>query len=78
MSNYMDNNKNNEYKIDQDNGNATINVYHNDHMHKLDITNIPINELEDNSNQCLGDAHRASEHYPIDDKDDEDEEEKSL
>lgn len=74
MSDYFDNNKKWEWKVDQEEGEAIVEVDHGDHTHKLDLTQIPAEELNENPNQYLGDAHRNSDHYPKEDEDENEQE----
>lgn len=70
MTDYFDNNKKWEWNVDDDE--AVIVVDHGDHTHRLDLSQIPADELNENPNKFLGDAHRASDHYYKDDAEDED------
>ena len=74
MTDYFDNNKKWEWKVTDDE--AIIEVDHGDHTHQLDLSQIPAEDLNNNPNQYLGDAHRASEHYYKDKEEQEDKEEK--
>lgn len=66
-----------DYFDNESNANASWNVTgdkveyvvdHGDHTHSLDLTNVTIGEMYENTNQVMGDAHREASH---DYKDDE-------
>ena len=60
MSNYFDNQK--KWAWNVTNEKATITTDHGTHTHTLDLTNVPIGELADNTGQVMGDAHREAAH----------------
>ncbi len=62
MGNYMDNksNENASWKVDKDK--AIYHVDHGNHSHDLDVSKVPIEKMYNQTNQVLGDAHRASGH----------------
>ena len=61
MSDYMDNNKNSEWKVTDDK--AILRVDHGNHYHDLDLTKATLEDLYNNTGKTFGDAHRASDHY---------------
>lgn len=66
MGDYLDNNSNDDWEWKVGDGKAIIEVDHGDHTHKLDLTDVTIDEISENTNQTLGDCHRKSDHYPKD------------
>ena len=60
MSNYFDNQDKWSWQVDDDGVHVTTD--HGDHTHTLDLTNVPIGEMTDNTGQVMWDAHRAASH----------------
>ena len=60
MSNYFDNQDKWSWNISEKE--VLVTTDHGDHTHTLDITNVPIGEMVDNTGQVMGDAHRAASH----------------
>lgn len=60
MSNYFDNQSSYSWKVSQDS--VLVTTDHGDHTHTLDITNVPIGEIVDNTGKVMGEAHRAASH----------------
>lgn len=60
MSNYFDNQSKWSWNISKEN--ALITTDHGDHTHTLDVTNVPIGEMVNNTGKIMGDAHRAVSH----------------
>ena len=63
MTNYLDNKSNEKWEWKNDGTSSKIIVDHGDHYHELDVTDITLEQMTENTNQVLGDAHRASDHY---------------
>ena len=63
MSNYFDNQDKWSWEIHD--GKATVVTNHGNHTHTLDVTDVPVGEMVNNTGQVMGDAHRASSHDPI-------------
>ena len=60
MANYFDNQSNWSWDVSEKNVLVTTN--HGDHTHTLNVTNVPIGDMVDNTGQVMGDAHRAASH----------------
>ena len=60
MSNYFDNQEKYSWNVSTDG--ALVITDHGDHTHTLDITDISIGELVNNTGQVMGEAHRAASH----------------
>lgn len=52
MSNYFDNQDKWSWQVDDDGVHVTTD--HGDHTHTLDVTNVPIGEMTDNTGQVNG------------------------
>ena len=60
MSNYFDNQSSYSWNVSQDS--VLVTTDHGDHTHTLDITNVSIGEIVDNTGKVMGEAHRAASH----------------
>lgn len=60
MSNYFDNQSKWAWDISKDH--VLVTTDHGDHTHTLEITNVPIGEMVDNTGKVMGEAHRAASH----------------
>lgn len=60
MSNYFDNQK--RWSWTCDGTSVKVETDHGDHEHKLDITNVSIGDICENTGKIMGDAHRAASH----------------
>ena len=60
MSNYFDNQDKWSWNISEKE--VLVTTDHGDHTHTLDITNVPIGEMVDNTGQVMGDAYRVASH----------------
>ena len=67
MANYFDNQSNWSWNVTDDK--VTVTTDHGDHIHNLDLTNASIGDLQDNTGQVMGDAHRAADHEMKDEMD---------
>lgn len=60
MSHYLDNQRSWEWHVTDDK--AVVVTDHGNHTHTLDLTNVSIGDLSENTGKTLGDAHRAAAH----------------
>lgn len=60
MSNYFDNQSKWAWNISKDR--VLVTTDHGDHTHTLEVTNVPIGEMVDNTGKVMGEAHRAASH----------------
>ena len=60
MANYFDNQEKWSWKISENE--VLVTTDHGNHTHTLEVTNVPIGEMADNTGQVMGDAHRAASH----------------
>ena len=60
MSNYFDNQKNWSWIVDDEG--AKVFTDHGTHTHTVDVTNIPIGEMANNTGKAMGDTHRITPH----------------
>lgn len=60
MANYFDNQKSWSWNVTGDK--AEVITDHGTHTHTLDLTEVSVGELADNTGQVMGDAHRAASH----------------
>lgn len=60
MANYFDNQEKWSWKISENE--VLVTTDHGNHTHTLEVTNVPIGEMVDNTGQVMGDAHRAASH----------------
>lgn len=60
MSHYFDNQKSWEWHVTDDK--AVVITDHGNHTHTLDLTNVSVGDLSENTGKTLGDAHRAATH----------------
>lgn len=60
MSNYFDNQSNWSWNVSKDS--VLVTTDHGSHTHTLDVTDVPIGEMADNTGRVMGDAHRAASH----------------
>lgn len=65
-SRYLDNDSNERWEWHNDGEKIEIVTMHDHpkpHMHKADVTKVPIGEIVDNPDPIIGEAHRNSAHY---------------
>lgn len=65
-SRYLDNDSNDKWEWHNDGEKVEIVTIHNHpkpHLHKADVTKVPIGEMIDNPDPIIGEAHRKSPHY---------------
>lgn len=60
MSNYFDNQSNWSWNVND--GKAEVVTDHGTHTHTLDVTDVPIGDMADNTGKVMGDAHREASH----------------
>lgn len=60
MSNYFDNQDKWSWQVNDDG--VKVFTDHGDHTHTVDVSNVPIGEMVDNTGKTMGDAHRAASH----------------
>lgn len=60
MANYFDNQDKWSWKISDKE--VLVTTDHGDHTHTMEVTNVPIGEMVENTGQVMGDAHRAASH----------------
>lgn len=60
MANYFDNQTNWSWNVTADK--AEVITDHGTHTHTLDLTEVSVGDLADNTGQVMGDAHRAASH----------------
>ncbi|MBR3517877.1 MAG: hypothetical protein IKO10_16365 [Lachnospiraceae bacterium] len=62
MSDYFDNESNANASWNVTDDKVEYVVDHGDHTHSLDLTSVTLEEMYENTNQVMGDAHRAASH----------------
>lgn len=62
MTNYFDNQDKWSWHVSQEDKTASITTDHGTHTHTLEVGNISIGEIVENTGQVMGDAHRAASH----------------
>lgn len=65
-SRYLDNDSNDKWEWHNDGEKVEIVTMHDHpkpHVHKADVTKVPIGEMIDNPDPIIGEAHRKSPHY---------------
>lgn len=60
MANYFDNQDKWSWQISDKE--VLVTTDHGDHTHTMEVTNVPIGEMVENTGQVMGDAHRAASH----------------
>jgi hypothetical protein len=60
MSNYFDNQNKWSWQISDKT--VLVTTDHGNHTHTMEITNVPIGEMVDNTGKVMGDAHRSVSH----------------
>ena len=60
MANYYDNQSKWSWHVTEDK--ALLTTDHGDHTHTLDLTNVTVGDMADNTGKVMGDAHRAASH----------------
>lgn len=60
MANYFDNQTSWSWNVTADK--AEVITDHGTHTHTLDLTEVSVGDLVDNTGQVMGDAHRAASH----------------
>ena len=60
MANYFDNQKSWSWNVTEDK--AEVITDHGTHTHTLDLTEVSVGELADNTGRVMGGAHRAASH----------------
>lgn len=60
MANYFDNQDKWSWQISDKE--VLVTTDHGDHTHTMEVTNVPIGEMVENTGQVMGDAHRATSH----------------
>lgn len=63
MANYFDNQTNWSWNVSD--GKATVTTHHSKpkaHSHTMDVTNVPIGEMNDNPGKVMGELHRSVSH----------------
>lgn len=60
MANYFDNQTKWSWQISDNE--VLVTTDHGTHTHTMEVTNVPIGEMMDNTGQVMGDAHRAASH----------------
>jgi hypothetical protein len=60
MSNYFDNQEKWSWQISEKG--VYVTTDHGDHTHTLQVTDVPVCEMNDNTGQVMGDAHRFASH----------------
>ena len=60
MANYFDNQDKWSWQVSDKE--VLVTTDHGNHTHTLEVTNVPIGEMVDNTGQVMGDAHRAASH----------------
>lgn len=61
MSNYFDNQQKWSFNVTPGES-VFVTTDHGDHTHTLDISHVSIGDMEDNTGQVMGDAHREASH----------------
>ena len=60
MANYFDNQDKWSWQVSDKE--VLVTTDHGNHTHTLEVTNVPIGEMVENTGQVMGDAHRAASH----------------
>lgn len=60
MSNYFDNQS--KWSWDISEKGVFVTTDHGNHTHTLEVTNVPVEEMVDNTGKVMGEAHRAASH----------------